>query len=390
MNELRGTPAAQTPQEPRSVLVVDDEPGMRYTTRRILEPNYEVIEAGSGEEAIEKIGERHFNIALVDFRLPGISGLELLAAIKVVSPSTDVVIMTGSAKDPDEALLGAIRRKAFFFLRKPFSAAVLEVLVDRIAETQVLEESLQDHANRLEEDLESARIFQQALLPRRDWTSQQIEVAGLYVPSARLGGDLIDYWKLPDGGTALAVTDVMGHGASAAMMTGVVKAQLHTLAAMESDPARIIEQLDLALHGLTKDRFLTILLVIDGGVADGLRYCGAGHPPGILRMPDGTIIDLVSEGLPLNLPLPGHPTRSSTLLRREAGSRLLLMSDGFCDAPSPLDVRFYEAANYRSQIESALALRPADARQQLEDALLAHTESMPQEDDRAFLVAELL
>ncbi len=47
---------------------------MRYAARRILEPNYEVIEAGSGEEAIERIGERHFNIALVDFRLPGISG----------------------------------------------------------------------------------------------------------------------------------------------------------------------------------------------------------------------------------------------------------------------------------------------------------------------------
>jgi phosphoserine phosphatase RsbU/P len=384
------TGAAQTPREPRSVLVVDDEPGMRYAARRILEPNYEVIEAGTGEEAIERIGERHFNIALVDFRLPGISGLELLAAIKVVSPSTDVVIMTGSAKDPDEALLGAIRRKAFFFLRKPFSASVLEVLVDRIAETQVLEERVQEHARRLEEDLESARIFQRALLPRRDWLGPQIEVAGLYVPSARLSGDLIDYWNLPEGGTALAVADVMGHGASAAMMTGVVKAQLHTLAAMETDPGRILEQLDLALHGLTKDRFLTILLVIDAGVSGGLRYCGAGHTPGILRMPNGKIIDMVSEGLPLNLPLPGHPTRKSTVIRREAGSRLLMTTDGFCDAPSPTDARFYETENYRNLIESALALRPADARRLLEEALLAHTENMPQEDDRAFLVAELL
>ncbi len=388
MSEPTGAP--QSPREPRSVLVVDDEPGMRYAARRILEPKFEVIEAGTGEEAIERIGERHFNIALVDFRLPGISGLELLAAIKVVSPSTDVVIMTGSAKDPDEALLGAIRRKAFFFLRKPFSASVLEVLVDRIAETQVLEERVQEHARRLEEDLESARIFQRALLPRRDWLGSQIEVAGLYVPSARLSGDLIDYWNLPDGGTALAVADVMGHGASAAMMTGVVKAQLHTLAAMETDPGRILEQLDLALHGLTKDRFLTILLVIDGGVSGGLRYCGAGHTPGILRMPNGRIFDMVSEGLPLNLPLPGHPTRQSTVIRREAGSRLLMTTDGFCDAPSPTDARFYEAENYRSLIESALALRPAEARRVLEESLLAHTENMPQEDDRAFLVAELL
>jgi phosphoserine phosphatase RsbU/P len=375
--------------DPRTVLVVDDEPGMRYTARRILEPRYNIIEAGSGEEALDRIGERNFNIALVDFRLPGISGLELLAAIKVVSPSTDVVIMTGSAKDPDEALLGAIRRKAFFFLRKPFSASVLEVLVDRIAETQVLEERVQMHAERLEEDLESARIFQQALLPPRDWSGKRITVAGLYVPSARLGGDLIDYWTLPSGGVALAVADVMGHGASAAMMTGVVKTQLHTLASMESDPARILEQLDLALHGLTKDRFLTILLVIDEGASAGIRFCGAGHPAGVMRTPDGRIFDLVSEGLPLNLPLPGHPSRVSATLPREAGSRIFLCTDGFADAPSPSDMRLYEADSYRRLIESSLALPPTQARENLESALLAHTERMPQEDDRAFLVAEL-
>lgn len=376
-------------EQPRIVLVVDDEPGMRYATRRILEPRYRVVEAGTGEEALDRIEEQEFNIALVDFRLPGISGLELLAAIKVVSPSTDVVIMTGSAKDPDEALLGSIRRKAFFFLRKPFSASVLEVLVDRITETQILSERVQDHARRLEEDLESARVFQEALLPPRDWTGQRIEVAGLYVPSARLSGDLIDYWNLPNGGTALAVADVMGHGASASMMTGVVKTQLHTLASRGSDPARILEQLDHALHGLTRDRFLTILLVIDEGASAGIRYCGAGHPPGVLRMPDGRFIALVSEGMPLNLPLPGHPTRQSTTLPREAGARIFLCTDGFGDAPSPADARFNETPGYRTLIESALALRPAQARQRLEEALLTHTERMPQDDDRAFLVAEL-
>jgi phosphoserine phosphatase RsbU/P len=375
--------------ERRTVLVVDDEPGMRYTTRRILEPRYRVVEVGSGEEALDRIGEQEFNVALVDFRLPGISGLELLAAIKVVSPSTDVVIMTGSAKDPDEALLGSIRRKAFFFLRKPFSASVLEVLVDRITETQLLEERVQEHSHRLEEDLESARIFQQALLPPRDWSGQRIEVASLYVPSARLSGDLIDYWNLPNGGTALVVADVMGHGASAAMMTGVVKTQLRTLAMRDSDPARILEQLDLALHGLTKDRFLTVLLVIDEGASAGIRYCGAGHPPGVLRTPEGSFIDLASEGLPLNLPLPGHPSRTSTTLPREAGSRIFLCTDGYGDAPSPADVRLYETPGYRNLIESSLALRPPQARQRLEEALLAHTERMPQDDDRAFLIAEL-
>ncbi|MBM3286925.1 MAG: response regulator [Candidatus Eisenbacteria bacterium] len=377
-------------EELRTVLVVDDEPGMRYATRRILSPQYEVIEAGSGEEALDMIGEQHFNVALVDFRLPGISGLELLAAIKVVSPSTDVVIMTGSAKDPDEALLGSIRRKAFFFLRKPFSASILETLVDRITETQILEERLQQHARQLEDDLESARVFQQALLPPHEWSGNRIEVAALYVPSARLSGDLIDYWPLPGGGTALLAADVMGHGASASMITGVVKTQLHMLTAQERDPGRVLHLLDLALHNLTRDRFLTAFLLIDDLTAGEIRYCGAGHPPGILRTPDGKILPIESEGIPLNLPLPDHPERAGSTLARQEGTRIFLSTDGFGDATSPEDIHLSETPGYRRLIEDCLRVRPAEARDRLEEALLDHTQRMPQNDDRAFLVAELL
>jgi hypothetical protein len=52
-------------------------------------------------------------------------------------------------------------------------------------------------------------------------------------------------------------------------------------------------------------------------------------------------------------------------------------------------VRLNETEQYRPLIEGALQLRPAEARDRLEEALLAHTERVPQEDDRAFLVAEL-
>jgi sigma-B regulation protein RsbU (phosphoserine phosphatase) len=373
----------------RSVLVVDDEPGMRYAARRILETRYDVIEAGTGEEAIDRFGERPFNVALVDLRLPGQSGLELLSTIKVMSPATDVVIMTGSAKDPEEALLGSIRRKAFFFLRKPFSAAVLETLVDRITETQMLEERVLQNAQRLEEDLENARKFQLGLLPPREWKGRRIEVAGLYVPSARLSGDLIDYWALPGGGTALLAADVMGHGASAAMMTGIVKTQLRTLASQESDPAGILLELDAALRGLTINRFLTILLVIDEGASGGIRYCGAGHPPGILRTPDGAIVPLESDAPPLNiLGLAPYP-RHSEILPRAAGSRIFICTDGFADAEAPDGSRLNETPSYRATVEQALQLQPVAARAKLDEMLAEHIRGKDQEDDRALLVAEL-
>jgi len=378
--------ASQDPDR-RTVLVVDDEPGMRYMARRVLEARYDVVEAASGEEAIDRFGDRHFDIALVDLRLQGQSGLELLSSIKVMSPSTDVVIMTGSTKDPDEALLGSIRRKAFFFLRKPFSATLLETLVDRITETQLLEERLQQTKRTLEEDLESARVFQQGLLPPRDWARRGITAAGLYIPSARLSGDLIDYWTLPGGGTAFLAADIEGHGASAAMMTGIVKTQIRTLASQESDPARILEGLDGVLRSFALSRFLTILLVIDDGAE--LRFCGAGHPAGLLRNPDGTIATLESEGLPLNVVLPMPHGRTTSTLARRAGSRLFMFTDGVGDSESPDGARFNETPDYDPAVMRALGLPPAKARALLEEAMQRHTHGTPQEDDRAFLIAEL-
>lgn len=383
--------ARQTEATPerRSVLIVDDEPGMRYTARRVLEQGYDIAEAASGEEAIDRIGERQYNIAIVDLRLPGQSGLELLSTIKVVSPSTDVVIMTGSAKDPEEALLGSIRRKAFFFLRKPFSAAVLETLVDRISETQALEERVRQNARRLEEDLESAKVFQRGLLPPREWSRPEVEVAGLYVPSASLSGDLIDYWALPSGETALLAADVMGHGASAAMMTGIVKTQIRTLAQQETDPSLILQDLDEILLELNLNRFVTILLVIDSGGTRDLRYCGAGHPAGLLRRPDGSIFQMESETPPLNISGLRGITRVTARVPRLPGSRLLMFTDGFADAESPDGEHLNETAGYATILEEALKRPPREARAFIEKVLAGHIGDRPQEDDRAYLIAEI-
>ncbi|MBD3161775.1 MAG: SpoIIE family protein phosphatase [Candidatus Eisenbacteria bacterium] len=379
--------ASEKAADRRSILVVDDEEGMRYTARRILQSRYEVTEAASGEEAIDILGERIFHVALVDVRLPGLSGLELLATIKVMSPSTEVVIMTGSVKDPDEALLSSIRSKAYFFLRKPFSASVLQTLIDRISETQRLQDRVRQHSRRLEEDLESARIFQQGLLPVRDWKDRRLEVAGLYVPSRQLSGDLIDYWTLPGARTALLVADVMGHGASSAMLTGIVKTQIRTLAVHLTDPARILEELDRSLQSVALRRFLTILLVIDDGPGKELRFCGAGHPPGLLRCPDGRLEQVISEGLPLNLDLPETVARTSGRLERISGAQLFLYSDGFAESLSPDGLFLNETPGYADRIAETLASPPRESRDALEKMLLAHTGGRPQEDDRALLVA---
>lgn len=313
----------------RRVLVVDDEPGMRYMARRVLESRFDVREAESSEAALRIMLEESFHFAIVDIALPGISGLDLLTEIKRVSPEMDVVVMTGSVQNPDEALEDSIRRKAFFFLRKPFPLTILETLADRIVETQELSEQVDRYVRDLERDLEAARVFQGQLLPPMDWKNQHISIAASYVPSDRLSGDFLDHWELPGGGRALLVADVMGHGPSAAMLTGIVKSQIRRLSMELHEPGLVLHALETELAKQKLTGFFTAFLVFDRPEAGRIEYAGAGHPDGYLVDASvGRIEPILSDGLPLNIGIPIQG-RNTGVLPRSPGQRLLLYTDGY-------------------------------------------------------------
>lgn len=381
------------PEAPRRVLVVDDEPGMRYMARRVLEPRFSVTEAANGEEALRVLERERFHFAVVDVRLPGISGLELLSEMKRRHERMDVVVMTGSVSNPDEALEDAVRRKAFFFLRKPFPMSILETLADRLVESQILEEQLTRHLRTLERDLESARVFQKRLLPPANWHGNRIEVSSLYVPSTRLSGDFIDYWPLPRGGTALFVADVMGHGPPSAMITGIVKSQIRSQAE-GIDPGAVLSALEAELVGLPALPFFTALLVFDLPHLGEIRYCGAGHPPGFSISVSGAHRSLDSDGLPVNTGLPTR-ARSGHTLDRHEGDRLLLYTDGYPEARDQAGLPFDEAKTegdsaFDRAVRSAARLDgPTAAMARLDAEWRTHTRGTVVDDDRAAVWAWL-
>lgn len=84
--------------ENATVLVVDDEGAIRYSVTKTLERvGYQVVTASSGEEALEILAGQNFDVVLTDIRMPGISGVDLLARIKEQSPDAIVILMTGYA-----------------------------------------------------------------------------------------------------------------------------------------------------------------------------------------------------------------------------------------------------------------------------------------------------
>ncbi|MCU0722761.1 MAG: sigma-54 dependent transcriptional regulator, partial [Planctomycetes bacterium] len=101
-----------------SVLIIDDEKPVREAVRSILEyEDFEVFEAGSGREGLEALASRPPDAVLLDIKMPGMDGMEVLDRIRRDSPETPVVIFSGHGTIA--AAVEAIQRGAYHFIEKP-------------------------------------------------------------------------------------------------------------------------------------------------------------------------------------------------------------------------------------------------------------------------------
>lgn len=131
------------------VLVVDDERGICESLRKILErEGYRVTTTDSGVEALELARHEPIDLILSDIMMPKMSGIELLRAVKAMSPSVEVVMMT--AFGTVENAVECMREGAYDFIPKPLKRAIVVRSVQRalerrnlLAENQLLRESLE-------------------------------------------------------------------------------------------------------------------------------------------------------------------------------------------------------------------------------------------------------
>ncbi|ABB33142.1 two component, sigma54 specific, transcriptional regulator, Fis family [Geobacter metallireducens RCH3] len=102
------------------VLVVDDEAVIREGLRRILEKEgFHVETSASGQIALERMQEENFSLVITDLKMPGMSGMEVLKAIKVLQPEVPVIIITGFSTV--DTAVEAMKNGAFDYIAKPFT-----------------------------------------------------------------------------------------------------------------------------------------------------------------------------------------------------------------------------------------------------------------------------
>jgi two-component system KDP operon response regulator KdpE len=108
------------------ILVVDDEPQIRRVMRTTLTANgYEVSDARTGEEAVEKLGKERFDLILLDVNLPGMNGLEASRMIRSGTLVPDVAIIMLTIRDAEKDKVEALDAGADDYVVKPFSTPEL-------------------------------------------------------------------------------------------------------------------------------------------------------------------------------------------------------------------------------------------------------------------------
>lgn len=155
------------------LLLVDDEAGIRKVVGIALaDMGHTVLEAASGDEALEVFQRHNPPVVLTDVRMPGMDGLELLRRIKELSPHTEVILVTGHG-DLDMAIAG-LKLDACDFIAKPAGQDVLEISLKRATDRIEQRNKLKQYTDNLEAMVreQADRLVQ---LERRTAARQAVE-----------------------------------------------------------------------------------------------------------------------------------------------------------------------------------------------------------------------
>ncbi len=149
-----------------------------------------------------------------------------------------------------------------------------------------------DHCN---EHTQQAKLIQSSLLPTRAFCHESIEIAFRFIPFSEVGGDFVDFFRLPDGCIGIYLGDVVGKGLSAAMFAALVMGTLRGIHKTGTDTAHVLSLLnERILQRPILGRFCSTLYAIFNPTTRELIFSNAGMPLPLLV--SGTICRPLGEG----------------------------------------------------------------------------------------------
>lgn len=156
----------------KRILIIDDEKNIRFTLKKSLENEYNIVTAVNGEDGIEKFTDDDFDLVLLDMKLPGMDGIETLKQIKKKDQKANIVIITGFGSV--DSAVETMKLGAIDYLNKPFTPEEIKEIVNEVISREQLELK--------EEELESYEDYLR--FAKRCINNQELEKGYEYLQKA--------------------------------------------------------------------------------------------------------------------------------------------------------------------------------------------------------------
>ena len=353
-----------------SILIVDEKEDILMTRKSIGFPEDMVSRVPVGEGFAGHIAASQRQLVVPDIAQTEVVGAQL--------KNSGVVSVAGVPLVADGRTIGVVH----VGMRTPRNFDREDVLLLRLiaARAAVAIDRAQIH----EREHRIAEILQRSLLPERLPAIEGVEAAARYVPGAvgvAVGGDWYDVFELADGSIGVAVGDVVGHGVRAAATMGRLRNVLRAYAFEGFGPAEALSRLNRLASESGEDVFATVVYAHMSPSRSRLQLASAGHPPPLLRSPDGSV-RLLDEGRSLPIGATGDTTYSEAEVRFETGSTIVLYTDGLVERRGEsIDVGISRLVDLveRSDV-------PVD---ELADRIVAELEWAEHNDDLALVAVHL-
>ncbi len=146
---IAAAPADQAAKPKGTLLIVDDEEGPRQSLRIVFKDDYNILLADNGNKAIELMKQHSVDAAVLDIRMSGMSGVELLGKLKEITPTVEVIMLT--AYETIETARQALQLGACDYLTKPFDISTMRAAIANAMERHLVSQEINTNNQKLHE-----------------------------------------------------------------------------------------------------------------------------------------------------------------------------------------------------------------------------------------------
>lgn len=382
-------------EESAKILVVDDEPrNVKILQIQLEARGYIVLTAGDGVEALEVIKDETPDLILLDINMPRVDGYEVLAKVRADKTTEFIpIIMITALRDTEENRIKAVEAGADDFIEKPFNSFEVLARIKSLLRIKHYHDTLEQHNARLEMELQMARSVQEIMIPRNGYQDLAgFRIASHCYPALAVGGDFFDLWEIDENRIGVLISDVMGHGASAALVTVFIKTVLaEHREHIKDDPAQLLHILNMRFNDIISSRlfmFATAFCGVFDLTKKQLVCANAGHPLPFLQHKVRSNCELMTDKHTGNgLGIRKESAYENCYYPFDSASRAFLYTDGVYEVKNPQGEEF-TVERLQSVVGMCEEESPALLIQCVSDAITEFTDARSNQDDLTLIAIQ--